>query len=300
MSPQTAEPQAGATVSIDPNLVLKRAGQVDDFFRVQLEKGLFCGEGADLRGREVADFIVEACRLVRLGQPEEALRNVIEAEMVLLDAFYKRPKIWRFFHRFQPILVTYYIFILLYLFILGSDLLQGWSLPQILLVPSETWGVPAQVLAFGAGGAILRGLYWLNFKVGQREFRPHFQLAYFIAPWIGALFGALVYVVVRAGLWTFQGGDGAIEEPWGVLGLAALAGYSWEWVTEWLSRVLKGLLTQRAQPAASSQEPPPRPPISETVAVPILQRADLPEQPAGDELSAAPVAELPDQPPQED
>lgn len=259
MPEEARQPTPSNAVGLDPRLVISHAEEVGDLFRVQLEKGLFCGEDADKRAETVANLLVRSYLRLREGRPEVALNEVLTAERIILDAYYKRSKNWRFFHRYQPFLLVYYILLTLYLFVLGGNLLKDVNLPGFLVVPQAIWGVPLEVLAFGAGGAILRGFYWFSFKVGRRQFRPHFQLAYYVAPWIGALFGALVYVVIRAGLWTFQGSEVSFQEPWAVLGLAALSGYSWEWVTGWLDRIMKKVFSQEKSSGSPVGEKPPPP-----------------------------------------
>ena len=47
-------------MGLNPRSVLARAEEIDDLFRVQLEMGLFCGDDADKRGKDVALLLVAA------------------------------------------------------------------------------------------------------------------------------------------------------------------------------------------------------------------------------------------------
>ena len=295
MSPTGPTMSQPTGVGLDLAEVFARAQEIDDLFRIQLEKGLFDAADSDPRISQINDLLFRAYTFIRNKTPEQAVRALFEAESILLNAFYGRHWMWRFWQRFHPLLVGYFVLLLGYLFIAGSNIFQDPDLPRILMIPGEIWGIPVEMFVFGAGGAILRGIYWLMFKTSVRQFRPHFNLAYFLAPWVGALFGGMVYVVVRAGLWTFQGTAADASEPWGILGVAALAGYSWEWITGALGVVLDKVITgTNAAPAVGRES------AGESVdAQDQDQRSEttkLPTRPTGERTSAAAPAEIPDQP----
>ncbi len=96
-----------------------------------------------------------------------------------------------------------------------------------------TWGIPATVLAFGALGGVLRGLWWLTKKVEGRNLRTQFRALYYAAPVLAGILGMLAYLfadILLAGLSVEAGEDGEEELSIGVYALAFLAGFYWEWV----------------------------------------------------------------------
>ncbi|WP_433463227.1 IPT/TIG domain-containing protein [Spirillospora sp. CA-128828] len=79
------------------------------------------------------------------------------------------------------------------------------------------------VMAAGALGGIahvLRSFYWY---VGNRALRRSWLLMYMLLPFVGALFGLIVYLVVRGGLTSPAGGASDVN-PYGIAAIAALVG----------------------------------------------------------------------------
>ncbi|MCQ0009594.1 hypothetical protein LUX73_36075 [Actinomadura madurae] len=79
------------------------------------------------------------------------------------------------------------------------------------------------VMAAGALGAIahvLRSFYWY---VGNRALRRSWLPMYLLLPLVGALFGLIVYLVVRGGLTSPAGGASDVN-PYGIAAIAALVG----------------------------------------------------------------------------
>lgn len=221
---------------------------VEESFRSLLEKGLF--DDCDSAAKDVIQSLTEAFTALESGDAVTGNRHMLQADHVIHQVLYNRTWWWRFHNRFQPLIVLYNLLILAQLFYAGGWEHDPATTPKWLLLPVEIWGIPIEVLAFGAVGAILRVLYWMHRKVAAGEFRPRIQLGYFLAPWIGALFGALVYAIVKAGLWTFQGeaAEDAGLKLWAVLALAALAGFSWEWITEWMANVMSKIAQRGGVP----------------------------------------------------
>ncbi|GAA4233274.1 hypothetical protein GCM10022254_35380 [Actinomadura meridiana] len=96
--------------------------------------------------------------------------------------------------------------------------LPGWS-PTV----SRETSLFIVVMAAGALGAIahvLRSFYWY---VGNRALRRSWLMMYLLLPFIGALFGLVVYLVVRGGLTSPLGGASDVN-PYGVAAIAALVG----------------------------------------------------------------------------
>jgi hypothetical protein len=99
------------------------------------------------------------------------------------------------------------------------------------------------VMAAGALGAVvhaLRSLYWY---VGNRTLRRSWLMMYLFLPFIGALFGLMVYLVLRGGLTSPTGGSYDVN-PYGVTAIAALVGLFSQETAEKLRAVFGTLLAQ--------------------------------------------------------
>src|SRR5215211_2773831 len=122
---------------------------------------------------------------------------------------------------------------------------------------------------WGTVGAILRGLWFLKDKVSDRRYRNSFRIYLISTPFLGGLFGAILYFMIVAGLFiiapaqaptilsnqtnisefnatTTSPQTGPMNQANGtsagnvstlaVIPLAALAGFNWEWAIMILKR----------------------------------------------------------------
>ena len=127
------------------------------------------------------------------------------------------------------------------------------------------------VMTAGAlGGAVhaLRSLYWY---VGNRALRRSWLMMYPFLPLVGALFGLIVYLVLRGGLTSPTGGSSDVN-PYGVTAIAALVGLFSQETAEKLRAVFATLLSpakagrdQALAPRVRSVEPPSGPVGAEVV-----------------------------------
>jgi hypothetical protein len=120
-------------------------------------------------------------------------------------------------------------------------------------------------------GAILRGLWFLKDKVSDRRYRNSFRIYLISTPFLGGLFGAILYFMIVAGLFIIAPAQApailsnqtTIAEPnattttasqtgpmnqtngtsagnvstLAIIPLAALAGFNWEWAIMILKRI---------------------------------------------------------------
>ncbi|MGH3243114.1 MAG: IPT/TIG domain-containing protein [Spirillospora sp.] len=130
--------------------------------------------------------------------------------------------------------------------------LAGWS-----PVMSRETSLFVVVMAAGALGSIahvLRSFYWY---VGNRALRRSWLMMYLLLPFVGALFGLVVYLVVRGGLTSPLGGPSDIN-PYGVTAIAALVGQFSRETAEKFRAVFSVLLA----PAQAGRDHAPVPTIS--------------------------------------
>ncbi|MFG2090514.1 MULTISPECIES: IPT/TIG domain-containing protein [unclassified Spirillospora] len=114
--------------------------------------------------------------------------------------------------------------------------LLGWS-PTL----SRETSLFVIVMAAGALGSVvhvLRSFYWY---VGNRALRRSWLVMYLLLPFVGALLGLIVYLVLRGGLTSPAGGASDIN-PYGVTAIAALVGLFSRETSEKLRSVFSTLL----------------------------------------------------------
>ena len=145
----------------------------------------------------------------------------------------------------------------------GSKTLHlfGWT-PSV----SRETSLFVVVMAAGALGAVahvLRSFYWY---VGNRALRRSWLMMYLLLPFVGALFGLIVYLVIRGGLTSPLGGASDVN-PYGVAAIAALVGQFSRETAEKFRAVFATLLAPAAQgrdhagaPRITSVEPASGPP----------------------------------------
>jgi hypothetical protein len=125
---------------------------------------------------------------------------------------------------------------------------------------------------WGCVGGILRGLWYLKDKVSDRKYRNSFRIYFISVPFLGALFGAILYFLVVAGLFIIaptqagpilsnqtslssstnttttnttnqpNPGSTGIARPsqvstLAIIPLATLAGFNWEWAVTIFKRI---------------------------------------------------------------
>lgn len=139
--------------------------------------------------------------------------------------------------------------------------LFGWS-PTL----SRETSMFVVVMAAGALGAVvhvLRSFYWY---VGNRALRRSWLVMYLLLPFVGALLGLIVYLVLRGGLTSPAGGASDIN-PYGVTAIAALVGLFSRETSEKLRSVFATLLSH--PPSGRDQALPPRVSAVEPVSGPV-------------------------------
>lgn len=128
--------------------------------------------------------------------------------------------------------------------------LLGWS-PTL----SRDTSLFVIVMAAGALGSVvhvLRSFYWY---VGNRALRRSWLMMYLLLPFVGALLGLIVYLVLRGGLTSPATGSSDIN-PYGVTAIAALVGLFSRETAEKLRNVFATLFAQA--PAGRDQVPTAR------------------------------------------
>jgi hypothetical protein len=140
------------------------------------------------------------------------------------------------------------------------------------LQPVKIQEAALHAATWGCVGGILRGLWYLKDKVSDRKYRNSFRIYFLSVPFLGALFGAIIYFIVVAGLFIIAPtqavpilsnqtasapnttATGAANQPnaahpsaaktpaaqvstLAIIPLATLAGFNWEWAVMIFKRI---------------------------------------------------------------
>jgi hypothetical protein len=125
---------------------------------------------------------------------------------------------------------------LLYLFGVFSVLLLLWIFFQNSLLNMNILWVPSWAFLWGSLGGILYGFWWLWQHVSQRELRKAWYIWYIILPVMGAMLGALAYLIFFAGFIATTG-TAQVESQSFIMLLSALAGFSARWSIQVLVKI---------------------------------------------------------------
>jgi hypothetical protein len=161
--------------------------------------------------------------------------HVEEAEQEIAAAKYRFARVRRTKWFEEPSKLFGYLVVMLVLVGVGLFVslgLQGFSVPNDFSVPM----LLSAAFAGGIGGVAGGMFALLNHVSNKKDYDPEYALWYYVYPIIGVLLGALVYIVVKLGL--FQIGN---SQPLTIYVLAPLIGFkqdvAFRWINNWLKQV---------------------------------------------------------------
>lgn len=93
---------------------------------------------------------------------------------------------------------------------------------------ATTWGVV---------GGILQGMWKLWRHVALRDYSSAWFIWGISAPFLGGIFGAIMYFVISAGLLAVSGTSNSTPNTFAIVVVAGWAGYSWEWFIETFQKI---------------------------------------------------------------
>jgi hypothetical protein len=106
------------------------------------------------------------------------------------------------------------------------------------LLTSNLLWVPSWAFLWGAMGGILHGFWWLWQHVSRKEIRKVWYIWYLVLPFMGAVLGALTYLIFLAGFIATTG-ETQIQVQSFVMLLSGLAGFSARWAVQMLDKITK-------------------------------------------------------------
>jgi len=136
---------------------------------------------------------------------------------------------WRFKYSIGGPIATYLIMVIISIFL-------AWSLFSPTLLESKILWVPSWAFLWGSAGGVLQGFWWLWQHVSERSLRKHWLIWYFLLPLIGAILGALTYLIFLAGFISATGEVQLKSDSLPML-LSALAGFSSRWAVQLLDKL---------------------------------------------------------------
>jgi hypothetical protein len=125
----------------------------------------------------------------------------------------------------------------------------------VFLLGSMTWG--------GLGGVIGAWLSLIKHITRDQDFDRQHTLWYINSPVMGIGVGAVIYLILRAGLLSLSGPTQEINSPLIIYLLAWLAGYQQNVFTSLVKRMLKVFEIEEDRGESAARQPPPPEPASE-------------------------------------
>jgi hypothetical protein len=200
------------------------------------ENGLFQIPQNSTAHSEIFDNLVDACReLDNSKNPPET--RFLQGWPKYRAATYKlnqtlnsAPRSWRFKYLYGGPFAVYYVVLLTAVF-------SAWVLFNPSMLNTRILWVPTYAYVWGLVGGILQGLWFLWQHVSDRQLRKVWIPWYFFLPLMGALLGALTYLIFIAGFITSTGAT-QIASEYFIMLLCALAGFSSKWAVETLDAIV--------------------------------------------------------------
>jgi hypothetical protein len=254
--------------------LLKEINRIDNWTNVAADNGLFDKQKKVAAGtfEDIQNKLKEARKYLYSDDLSDADYYASLALRAYDGALYSSSRVWRFSNMYAGHIWIYLIAFLaavlaFYWYQLDSDFLNLHVRIQEAALHAATWG---------AVGGILRGLWYLKDKVSDRRYRNSLRIYFLSVPFLGGLFGAVLYFVLISGLFIIapaqapnllnQNGTASVAanqsnastttgtinqaanqsnannttgsvSTVAIIPLAILAGFNWEWIITILKRI---------------------------------------------------------------
>ncbi len=190
------------------NQLIKEIARFDKWTSAGADNGLFLynQNNENLYG-EIVEELKEARISHERNDYPEAQKQLSLALQKYSKAVHSTSWKWRFVNLNGGYLFIYFISLLVvigsfyaFLGIKGFELVDQMAQPPFGGVSESA----IHAVTWGMIGGTLRGMWYLKDKVGDRKFRNSWNLYFISVPFIGALFGAIIYLIIVAGLLAFN------------------------------------------------------------------------------------------------
>jgi len=217
------------TTDQDAKALKKQLDKLQEALEIANENGLLKNDSATYQ--TILNYIADSLRELSQSTPNtiEARKKFSLAYFEFNNAINSSSFWWRFKYSLGGPVGVYLVAILICVF-------WAWVLFWPILMKLEILWVPSWTYLWGSVGGILQGFWWLWQHVSNRSLRKHWFIWYFLLPLIGAILGALTYLIFYAGFIAATGEVRLKSESFPML-LSALAGFSSKWAVQLLDKL---------------------------------------------------------------
>jgi hypothetical protein len=251
-------------VTTDLGKLKIQVDRISSWFGIAAENGLFIGYHDKFK--EILNLLKTARENLKPNTLSICEDNLIMAVKNFSDVLrLPEHRKWRFYNFYAADIWIYLVLFLAAIFF-GYYYDINTMLVEKLDIPSTA----INAAIWGAIGGILRGIWHLWIHLNDRTFRRSWRIWFFSCPFLGGIFGSLLYLLIVGGLLVLSqdstpltspagnqttsttvntsnldtnqtgnavGNGGNISSQLVVIAFSALAGYNWEWAVKRLEKI---------------------------------------------------------------
>jgi hypothetical protein len=238
--------QASSSVEEKPKLdrklyskLYRDIDRVDTWVNTASNNGLF-HEQTNVSYKNVQDELDKARKNLQMNNYSDSVYHISLAVDAFSRALYSARRRWRFSNIYAGGILIYLVAFLIGIFAFYS--LGGYSniLDNMLAntVGTEYYETAVHAVVWGCVGSILREFWYLKDKIDDRNYNNAWRVYLILGPFIGAIFGAIIYFLIVGGLLSLTGQTEVhLINPLIIIPFALLAGFNWEWGVEIFKKI---------------------------------------------------------------
>jgi hypothetical protein len=212
--------------------------RVDGWTAISAENGLFVKNEDDFK--KIQESLRESRNALKSPNVDLAKSNecLVFAVKYYSDALSQVSLKWRLLFQYGLDVWVYLVGILATIFFFYYYNIDG-LISTTLNIPS----LAVDATIWGIVGSILRGIWHLWRNLNDRSYRRSWRMWFLCCPFLGAIFGAIVYLLIVVGLLIVAESE-QVDQTEGslfVMGFCILAGYNWEWAVQRLDKLSESL-----------------------------------------------------------
>jgi len=214
--------------------------------RIADENGLFCRRNPkklpEFEYKDIFELIHNGINVLssnKADRREVARKNYEIAFHQIYNTIDNTRWSWRFTYVFGgPIF--------LYFGAVSVAILLLWFFYSPVIIGTELLWIPFWAYLWGMVGGVFQGVWSLWHQLESQSLRRHRITWYYLLPFMGAILGAIAYLVFFAGFIVSTGANTIASVDFVML-LSALAGFSSKWAVELMVRVTQLIQPQRSE-----------------------------------------------------
>jgi hypothetical protein len=232
--PGAPKPPLAANAEQTRQQLREEIDRIDNMANVATDNGLFSKQKTVLYD-DIQKYLYAARKNLENNQYPECETNTSVALHNYSRALYSTSRLWRFSNVYGGPVWIYLILFLsavlaFYIYFIDAYLVHTTHITQA-AVHAATWGII---------GSILRGMWYLKDSVDDRQYRIAWRIYFISVPFLGGIFGGIIYLIIVAGLLSFNGmlvNPNTPNNPLVIIPIAAFAGFNWEWALAIFKRI---------------------------------------------------------------